>query len=145
MENIKHSLTYSGGLSRAYVRTYAPAQRYGFDALSPYTVRSAIAPALAIPFETVLNGSVERLYTLKADVVQAGVQAVTGIDMPAYPKRRFQDGVGGETLSQLARQQGLVPSGLPAPVGGAPARSLGPGERAVVRQRSSGVDAGCAA
>ena len=28
---IKHSLTYSGGLSRSYVRTYAPARRYGFE------------------------------------------------------------------------------------------------------------------
>ena len=33
---IKHSLTYSGGLSRSYVRTYAPARRYGFDGFSPY-------------------------------------------------------------------------------------------------------------
>ena len=32
---IKHSLTYSGGLSRSYVRTYAPARRYGFDGFSP--------------------------------------------------------------------------------------------------------------
>ncbi len=97
VENMKHSLTYSGGLSRAYVRTYAPARRYGFDALSPYTLRSVIAHALAIPFETVLNGSVERLYTLKSTVVHAGVQAVTGVDMPIYPKRRFQDGAGGES------------------------------------------------
>ena len=96
VENMKHSLTYSGGLSRAYVRTYAPGQRYGFTAFSPYTVRSVIACALAIPFETVLNGSVERLYTLKQDVVQAGVKHVTGIDMPVYPKRRFQDGAGSE-------------------------------------------------
>jgi asparagine synthase (glutamine-hydrolysing) len=96
VENMKHSLTYSGGLSRAYVRTYAPGQRYGFEAFSPYTVRSVIAQALAIPFEQVLNGSVERLYTLKQEVVRAGVQSVTGIDMPVYPKRRFQDGAGGE-------------------------------------------------
>ena len=34
---IKHSLTYSGGLSRSYVRTYAPATQYGFDGFSPYT------------------------------------------------------------------------------------------------------------
>ncbi len=30
---IKHSLTYSGGLSRSYIRTYAPARRYGFDGI----------------------------------------------------------------------------------------------------------------
>src|SRR5207245_680581 len=28
---IKHSLTYSGGLSRSYARTYAPARKYGFE------------------------------------------------------------------------------------------------------------------
>ncbi len=96
VENMKHSLTYSGGLSRAYVRTYAPGQRYGFEAFSPYTVRSVMGCALAIPFETVLGGSAERLYTLKRDVVQTGVLSVTGLDMPTYPKRRFQDGAGGE-------------------------------------------------
>src|SRR5207302_8580007 len=51
LDAIKHSLTYSGGLSRAYVRTYAPAQRCGFTAFSPSTARSAIAASLAIPFE----------------------------------------------------------------------------------------------
>ncbi len=96
VENMKHSLTYSGGLSRAYVRTYAPGQQYGFEAFSPYTVRSVMSRALAIPFETVLGGSAERLYTLKRDVARAGVLSVTGLDMPAYPKRRFQDGAGGE-------------------------------------------------
>ena len=30
VSRIKHSLTYSGGLSRSYARTYAPARRYGF-------------------------------------------------------------------------------------------------------------------
>lgn len=96
IEAIKHSLTYSGGLSRAYVRTYAPAQRFGFTAFSPFTARSVIAAAQAIPFETLLQGSVERLYSLKAEVVQAGVEAVTGIRMPVFPKRRFQDGAGGD-------------------------------------------------
>jgi asparagine synthase (glutamine-hydrolysing) len=96
VDAIKHSLTYSGGLSRSYVRTYAPAQRFGFSAFSPYTTRASIAAAVAIPFETVLNSSVERLYTLKQEVVQAGVRAVTGIEMPVYPKRRFQEGAGGD-------------------------------------------------
>ncbi|MBV9850861.1 MAG: asparagine synthetase B family protein, partial [Armatimonadetes bacterium] len=32
VDAIKHSLTYSGGLSRSYVRTYAPARRCGFSA-----------------------------------------------------------------------------------------------------------------
>lgn len=100
IDAIKHSLTYSGGLSRSYVRTYAPAQRLGFDAFSPYTTRSVIAQALAIPFEAVLGGSVERLYSLKAELVQAGVEAVTGIRMPIFPKRRFQAGAGGDSYRQ---------------------------------------------
>jgi asparagine synthase (glutamine-hydrolysing) len=97
VDAIKHSQTFSGGLSRSYIRTYAPAAKYGFTAFSPYSVRSVIAEAVALPFEDVLGGSVERLYTLKADVVRAGVKAVTGIDMPIHPKRRFQDGAGGDT------------------------------------------------
>ena len=92
VDAIKHSLTYSGGLSRGYVRTYAPAVMCGFEAFSPFTVRSVIAAAAAIPFDQVLAGCDERLATLKQDVVRAGVAAVTGIDMPVHPKRRFQDG-----------------------------------------------------
>jgi len=100
VDAIKHSLTYSGGLSRAYVRTYAPGKQYGFTAFSPYTVRSTIAAATALPFEKVLDGSIERLYTLKQEVVQAGVAALTGISMPINPKRRFQDGAGGDTYRE---------------------------------------------
>lgn len=94
IDAIKHSLTYSGGLSRAYVRTYAPAQAYGFTAFSPYTTRSAIAASLAIPFGTLIENSVEKLYLLKSQVVQAGVEANFGITMPVFPKRRFQQGAG---------------------------------------------------
>lgn len=94
IDAIKHSLTYSGGLSRSYVRTYAPARRFGFDAFSPYTTRRAIAAALAIPFERLLSGDAARLAALKGEVVAAGVEAVTGVRMPVFPKRRFQEGVG---------------------------------------------------
>jgi asparagine synthase (glutamine-hydrolysing) len=92
IDAIKHSQAYSGGLSRSYVRTIAPAAAYGFEAFSPFTVRSTIAAALAIPFERVLGGDAERLATLKQDVVSAGVRSVLGINMPVHPKRRFQDG-----------------------------------------------------
>jgi asparagine synthase (glutamine-hydrolysing) len=94
IDAIKHSQTYSGGLSRAYMRTFAPAQRYNFDAFSPYTVRSVMEQAVAIPFEKILDGSLEKLYTLKSEMVASGVQSVTGIQMPTNPKRRFQDGIG---------------------------------------------------
>lgn len=96
IDAIKHSLTYTGGLSRSYVRTYAPAARTGFTAFSPFTTRASMAAALAIPFETLVAGSggAERLCGLKAEVVRAGVEAETGLRMPVFPKRRFQEGAG---------------------------------------------------
>jgi len=89
---IKHSLTYSGGLSRSYVRTYAPGRRYGFDGFSPYTRPSVIEVAEGIPFAALTRYDVPTLYSLKGEIVRRGVQAVTGIDMPVFPKRRFQHG-----------------------------------------------------
>ena len=89
---IKHSLTYSGGLSRSYARTYAPNRRYGFEGFSPYTRPDVLAVAEGIPFETITGMSVEKLYALKGEIVSRGVNAHTGIDMPVYPKRRFQHG-----------------------------------------------------
>jgi len=89
---IKHSLTYSGGLSRSYVRTYAPARRYGFSGFSPYTQRAVIEVAEEIPFAALTGYDVPSLYALKGDVVQRGVKAITGLDMPVFPKRRFQHG-----------------------------------------------------
>ena len=89
---IKHSLTYSGGLSRSYARTYAPARRYGFRGFSPYTRANVIEVAEAIPFAALTNYDVPTLYALKGAIVSRGVKAITGIDMPAFPKRRFQHG-----------------------------------------------------
>jgi asparagine synthase (glutamine-hydrolysing) len=89
---IKHSLTYSGGLSRSYTRTYAPAHHYGFTGFSPYTRPNVIAVAEAIPFIRITGYSIERLYELKGEIVSLGVASVTGIKMPVYPKRRFQHG-----------------------------------------------------
>src|SRR5579875_1746150 len=89
---IKHSLTYSGGLSRSYTRTYAPARHFGFTGFSPYTRPSVIAVAEAIPFIKLTEYSVERLYELKGEIVGRGVEAVTGVKMPTFPKRRFQHG-----------------------------------------------------
>ena len=89
---IKHSLTYSGGLSRSYTRTYAPANHFGFSGFSPYTRPSVIAVAEAIPFIELTNYNVARLYELKGEIVSRGVAAVTGLQMPVFPKRRFQHG-----------------------------------------------------
>ncbi len=89
---IKHSLTYSGGLSRSYARTYAPAHHFAFSGFSPYTRPDVIAVAEAIPFIKLTEYSVERLYQLKGEIVSRGLAAVTGMRMPVFPKRRFQHG-----------------------------------------------------
>jgi len=89
---IKHSLTYSGGLSRSYVRTYAPARHHGFDGFSPYTRPDVMEVAEGIPFAALTQYDVPTLYSLKGEIVRRGVKAVTGIDMPVFPKRRFQHG-----------------------------------------------------
>jgi asparagine synthase (glutamine-hydrolysing) len=89
---IKHSLTYSGGLSRSYTRTYAPNRRYGFEGFSPYTRPDVLDVAEGIPFEKLTEMSVEKLYALKGEIVSRGVKAHTGMDMPVYAKRRFQHG-----------------------------------------------------
>jgi asparagine synthase (glutamine-hydrolysing) len=89
---IKHSLTYSGGLSRSYVRTYAPARACGFEGFSPYTQPDVLEVAEGIPFASLTGYDVPTLYGLKGEIVRRGVRAVTGFDMPVYPKRRFQHG-----------------------------------------------------
>ncbi len=93
---IKHSLTYSGGLSRSYSRTYAPAHHFGFRGFSPFTQPSVIAVAEGIPFIELTHYDVERLYQLKGEIVSRGVKAVTGFEMPVFSKRRFQHGAVSE-------------------------------------------------
>jgi len=95
---IKHSLTYSGGLSRSYVRTYATGHHYGFRGFSPFTRPSVIAVAEGIPFIALTGYDVPKLYQLKGEVVSRGVQAITGLKMPVFPKRRFQHGAVSEDV-----------------------------------------------
>ncbi len=93
VDKMKHSLTYSGGLSRGYMRTYTPADRLGFAAFSPYTLENVIEIAEGIPFIELTEWDHEKLYELKGRVVSSGVKAVTGMEMPVFTKRRFQHGV----------------------------------------------------
>jgi asparagine synthase (glutamine-hydrolysing) len=92
VDSIKHSLTYSGGYSRACARSYACAREMGFVEFSPYTRPSVIAVAEAIPFAELTGGSHERLYALKGEIVARGIRSVLGLEMPIFPKRRFQHG-----------------------------------------------------
>ncbi len=96
--SLKHSDTYSGGQSRSYARTYAPLRACGFSGFSPFTRPRVIAVAEGIPFDALTEGRVEKLYALKGEIVSRGVEAITGRKMPAYPKRRFQHGAGGEAV-----------------------------------------------
>ena len=89
---IKHSLTYSGGLSRSYARTYAPARHFGFEGFSPFTRPGVVEVAEGIPFSALTEMDVARLYALKGEVVARGIKAITGLDMPVFEKRRFQHG-----------------------------------------------------
>jgi asparagine synthase (glutamine-hydrolysing) len=96
---LKHSLTYTGGQSRSCTRTYAPLRRHGFEGFSPFLRPRLVELAASIPFAELTGHDVERLYRLKGEIVATGVEAVTGLRMPVYPKRRFQDGVGSEEVA----------------------------------------------
>lgn len=96
VESIKHSLTYSGGLSRGYMRTFSPADLLNFEGFSPYTLPNVIDISEGIPYIEMTHWNHEKLYELKGKIVSMGVKAVTGMDMPVFPKRRFQHG----TVSQ---------------------------------------------
>ncbi|MFB9845448.1 asparagine synthase-related protein [Mucilaginibacter ginsenosidivorans] len=105
VDKIKHSLTYSGGQSRGHVRSYAPCRLFGFKGLSPYALPNVIEVAEGIPFIQLTNWSEETLYALKGEIVQRGVKAVTGLEMPVFEKRRFQLGAASEsTFKQLFPQ-----------------------------------------
>lgn len=99
---VKHSAVYSGGQSRGHVRTSAPARLFEFAAFSPYALPEVIEVAEAIPFVDLTDWDHQRLYRLKGQVVAAGVRAVTGIEMPVFEKRRFQQGtVDAEAFDEL--------------------------------------------
>jgi asparagine synthase (glutamine-hydrolysing) len=101
VDAIKHSLVYSGGQSRGHVRTYAPADAFGFTGFSPFALPNVIEVAEGIPFIELTDWSHEKLYALKGEIVRRGVELVTGITMPIYEKRRFQHGAtqGNQVLS----------------------------------------------
>jgi len=96
VESIKHSLTYSGGLSRGYMRTFASGDMMGFEGFSPYTLPNVIEISEGIPYIDITNWDHQKLYDLKGQIVSAGVKAVTGMEMPVFQKRRFQHGAASD-------------------------------------------------
>lgn len=102
VDAVKHSLVYSGGQSRGHIRTSAPASALGFLGFSPYAIPDVIEVAEGIPFVKLTDWDHQKLYSLKGAIVAAGVKQVTGIEMPIFPKQRFQRGaVDSQTFDHL--------------------------------------------
>jgi asparagine synthase (glutamine-hydrolysing) len=98
VESIKHSLTYSGGLSRGYMRSFATSDLSGFESFSPYTLPNVIEISEGIPYIDMTNWDHLKLYALKGKIVSEGVKAVTGMEMPVFEKRRFQHGAASDKV-----------------------------------------------
>jgi asparagine synthase (glutamine-hydrolysing) len=108
VNSIKHSLTYSGGLSRGYMRSFSVSDLLGFESFSPYTLPNVIEISEGIPYIEMTNWDHQKLYELKGSIVASGVKTVTGIDMPVFEKRRFQHGaVSGNDFGKLFPEREL--------------------------------------
>jgi asparagine synthase (glutamine-hydrolysing) len=94
---IKHSLVHSGGQSRGQARSSAPSRMFGFTAFSPFALPRVIEIAEAIPFIELTDWDHQKLYALKGEVVSRGIRAITGVEMPVFPKQRFQRGAIAES------------------------------------------------
>ncbi len=92
VHSIKHSLTYSGGLSRGYMRSYSVSDTLGFEAFSPYTLPNVIEISEGIPYIEMTDWDHNKLYELKGAIVASGIKTITGMEMPVFEKRRFQHG-----------------------------------------------------
>jgi len=98
VDAIKHSLTFSGGLSRGCTRGYAPLRRYNFRGFSPFMLPSVIQIAEGIPFIELTDWNHEKLYALKGEIISKGIQSTTGMHMPVFEKCRFQDGAANQRV-----------------------------------------------
>ena len=109
VESIKHSLTYSGGLSRGYMRSFATADLSGFESFSPYTLPNVIEISEGIPYIDMTDWDHLKLYALKGKIVSEGIKAVTGMEMPVFEKRRFQHGAASDKVfSKLFPEKEIV-------------------------------------
>lgn len=109
VESIKHSLTYSGGLSRGYMRTFSPANLLKFEGFSPYTIPNVIEISEGIPFIKITDWDHKKLYDLKGQIVASGVKAITGMEMPVFEKRRFQHGAASTKAFNSHFPKGEMP------------------------------------
>jgi asparagine synthase (glutamine-hydrolysing) len=62
------------------------------EGFSPFTRPGVIEVAEGIPFAALTGYDETNLYGLKGEIVSRGIKAFTGMQMPVFPKRRFQHG-----------------------------------------------------
>ena len=60
--------------------------------MSPFALPNVIEVAEGIPFIELTDWELPKLYALKGEIVRRGVEAITGLTMPIFDKRRFQHG-----------------------------------------------------
>ena len=72
------------------MRTSATA--FSLLGIQPIRHPDVIEIAEEIPFVALTDWDHEKLYALKGSIVSSGVRQLTGLDMPTYPKQRFQRG-----------------------------------------------------
>lgn len=99
---------FSGGLSRAYVRTFNPARDSSFIGFSPLVGRRVVEFAQRLPLGALVT-SVERLHSIRGEAVAAGVKAELGFTMKIPPKVRFQEGVAKDPkIFRVSREQEIA-------------------------------------
>ena len=84
------------------MRSYTPGDNLGFEVFSPYTLPNVIEISEGIPFIDITGWDHKKLYNMKGEIVSRGVESITGMKMPVFPKRRFQHGaISADKLHKL--------------------------------------------
>ena len=95
---------FSSGLSRAYTRTFNPARRYGVIPFSPLVDRRLIDFGQRLPLA---QFDPKHLPALRPEAVRLGVRSTFGLDLPAFPKARFQEGCAKPGLLSISLSESL--------------------------------------
>ncbi len=90
-QKLAHNPVFSGGLSRAYTRTFNLARATGVRNFSPLVDRRVVDFGQRLPL-TELVASEEQLYAIRGEAVSRGIRRVFGLEVPTFPKARFQEG-----------------------------------------------------
>ncbi|MBI2427154.1 MAG: hypothetical protein HYV34_04895 [Candidatus Kerfeldbacteria bacterium] len=102
-----HSSVFSDGLSRAYTRTINPARANGVTTFSPFIDRHMVDLGQRLPLVEFARIGAD-LHALRPEAVRLGLKQVYGIDLPAFPKARFQEGCSSDpSLLRVTREDSL--------------------------------------